>query len=327
MLKLFNLSTHDMDLRKFEHDHAKLAGFIEKYGFDGIEMIQSSEWNEGSIPKRFVKGMHMRFWPIWLDYWRGNTGELLRQFGSLEAVISFYGGESRGAMVQYYKRELDIASQLGVKYVVFHISNVLPEHCFSYDFTYTSEEVVEAGIELMNEVLEGFEGNFEILFENLWWPGLTLMDRFLAEEMIVKVKYPYKGFMLDISHMMNTELSLSSEEEAVEYILGRLSSLGSTAKYIKGIHLNSSLTGEYVKSQMDNRSLYEEGDFIKKYCDSYLHVLKIDRHEPFKSVSFKKVVDFVKPEYLVYEFLTEDISRLEEFAKIQNKVLGLEKLC
>jgi Sugar phosphate isomerases/epimerases len=323
MLKLFNLSTHEIDLGKFEFDHNKMKNFFDKYGFDGIEMIQSGEWNENHIPSKFVKGLHMRFWPMWLDFWNGNTAELERQFGNKEALHHFYGGETRDAIVDYYKKEIKLAIKLDVRYVVFHMSHVLPEHCFSYEFTYTDNEVVKAGIELINEVFDGVTGDFDLLFENLWWPGLTLLDPFLANELIERVKYPHKGFMLDISHIMNTNLRLSSEDEAVEYILDKMAELGATSKYIKGIHLNSSLSGEYVRSQFANKSIYEEKDFMKKYCDSYLHVLKIDRHIPFASPSMRKVLDCITPEYLVYEFLTENIGKLEEFAAKQNAVLGL----
>lgn len=321
MRKLFNLSTHEMDLQKFECKHDIMNCFINKYGFDGIEMIQSGEWNEGLIPSKLITGFHMRFWPVWLDFWKGSKDKLINQFGSMEFVESFYGGDTKDAMVQYYKRELEVASKIGVKYVVFHISNVLPEHCFSYDFTYTDKEVLEAGIELINMVFDGFEGNLEVLFENLWWPGLKLTDKSDAEDFFSRINYQRKGFMLDISHMMNTNLKLGSEDEAVEYILSKLQGLGDLAAHIKGIHLNSSITGEYVRSQLDNKSLQDEEDFMKKYCDSYLHVLKIDRHEPFRSSSINRVLDFVKPEYLVYEFLTEDISKLEAYCELQNSVL------
>ena len=323
MLKLFNLSTHEIDLQKFDFDNQKLQRFFEKLRFDGIEMIQSQDWNEGLMPAQFVKGMHMRFWPVWLDFWNGNREELIKQFGSMETVSHYYGGKSKKAMVDWYRKEIETAVKLKAEYVVFHISHVLPEHCFSYKFTYTDREVVEAGIELMNEVLDGVPGEFQLLFENLWWPGLTLLDRSLAGELIERVHYPHKGFMLDISHIMNTNLQLSSEDEAVEYILHRLDILGELSGFIKGIHLNSSLSGEYVRSQLENRSIFGEKDFYKRYCDSYSHVLKIDRHVPFTHKSFRKVLDFVKPQYLVYEFLTEKFDKLEEYADIQNKVLGL----
>ena len=39
--------------------------------------------------------------------------------------------------------------------------------------------------------------------------------------------------------------------------------------------------------------------------------------------SIKRVIDVVKPEYLVYEFLTDKLEELDSFMEIQNKVLNL----
>lgn len=323
MYKIFNLSNHPMDLERFDSGHIGIKNFMRKHRLDGIELIQSSPWNAEVLPAEIVKGMHLRFWPVWLDFWRGNTDRLIKQFGSMEVVKHFYGGDSGKAMVEYYRSELETAKKAGAHYVVFHVSNVEPEHCFNYKFTYTSEEVIEVSIQLLNEAFDGFEGEFDLLFENLWWPGLTLLDSRLAQRLMDGVKYPHKGFMLDISHMMNTNLELESEEQAAGYIIDKYKELGSVAGEIKGIHLNSSLSGNYIKSQLGNNSLKGETDFFKRYCDAYTHILKIDRHIPFRHKAIKKVIDTVKPEYLVYEFLTDKFDELDSFMEMQNKVLDL----
>lgn len=322
MYKLFNLSNHPFDLDRFKGGNEHIRDFMKKHRLDGIELIQASQWSEDTLPADMIKGVHLRFWPVLLDLWRGDTEKLVKQFGSMEAVKNFYGGESRNAIVEYYKNELEVARQIGAEYVVLHISNVEPEHCFSYKFTYTSEEVIDAFIELVNEVFDGLEGEIKLLFENLWWPGLTLLDNNLSQRLLDGVKYAHKGFMLDISHMMNTNLELKSEEEAVDYILDILKKMGSIAGAIKGIHLNSSVTGEYVKSQFQNDNLENEKDFIKRYCEAYLHILKIDCHIPFEHPSIRRIIDAVKPEYLVYEFLCERLEELEHFIDVQNTALG-----
>lgn len=323
MYKIFNLSNHPMDLDRFKNGHVEIREFMQKHRLDGIELIQSSPWSEEILPSDMVKGMHLRFWPVWLDLWQGNTEKLEKQFGSMEVVRNFYGGDSGKAIAKYYRSELETAKKAGVEYVVFHVSNVEPEHCFNYNFTYTSEEVVTAAIELLNEAFEGFEGEFLLLFENLWWPGLTLLDPGLAQKLLDGVKYRYKGFMLDISHMMNTNLELESEEQAAGYIIDKYRELGNIAGAVKGIHLNSSLSGAYIKSQLNNTCLIGEKDFLKRYCDAYSHILKIDKHVPFEHPSIKKVIDAVKPEFLVYEFLTDKLEELDSFMEIQNKVLDL----
>lgn len=43
-----------------------------------------------------------------------------------------------------------------------------------------------------------------LLFENLWWPGLTLKNPKLVAKLLKNVKHPNLGIMLDLGHLMNT---------------------------------------------------------------------------------------------------------------------------
>ena len=53
---------------------------------------------------------------------------------------------------------------------------------------------------------------------------------------------------------MNTNPSLRSQEEGIEYILRILDGMGSYRDYIRGIHLHYSLSGEYVlQAQRERR--------------------------------------------------------------------------
>lgn len=63
-----------------------------------------------------IHGLHMRFWPIWLDFWRGNKGELTRQFKEETAYVNYYGGKS--TVAHLFSRNLknaDIAVIEGIK--------------------------------------------------------------------------------------------------------------------------------------------------------------------------------------------------------------------
>lgn len=301
-----------------------MGSFLKKHGMDGFELIQYDPWDPSQIPSKLIKGLHMRFWASWLDFWRMDVPELEKQFGNMDRCREYYGGPTAEAMVDYYREELHTALKMGVEYVVFHVSHVRPIEGYTYRFSSTDEEVAEAFIQLLNKALEGFEGNFDILFENQWWPGLTLTDKRIPKKLMKGIQYPHKGFVLDISHMMNTNLDLKSEEEASRYILSRLDSLEEIAAHIKGIHLNSSLSGEYVKNAIrivnnggnskDKESIWEEA--------LYHHISKIDSHTPFTHPSIKRVIDRVNPKYLVYELLAPSLPALEEYIEEQNRVLG-----
>ncbi len=74
---------------------------------------------------------------------------------------------------------------------------------------------------MINEILKGLRIGYTVLFENHWFPGLTLLNRGEAQRLLDGVHYPHKGFVLDIGHLMNTKARIRTEEEAVAYILGR----------------------------------------------------------------------------------------------------------
>ena len=51
------------------------------------------------------------------------------------------------------------------------------------------------------------------------------------------------------------------------------------------------------------------------------HISKIDRHVPFTDPSIKRIVDFINPQYLVYEFITDSFKELEQYIETQNRAL------
>lgn len=320
-----NLSTQSVELERFHRDSSLLKDFLQKHRLDGIELIQYDTWETSMIPAELVKGLHMSFWPSWLDFWRSDITELEKQFEGTWTYRDYYGSDSPVALVEYYRKEIDTALRIGVRYVVFHVSHVRHQDCYTYDFTYSDREVVEAFVDLLNEVLEGVRADFQLLFENLWWPGFTLLDRGIAQLLLEKVKYPKKGFMLDAGHLMNTNLDLQNEDQAVKYIIKVLDDLGELSSHIQGIHLNSSLSGDYVKSTIQshrsNRTVWKNDfDGFTELCR---HAVKIDRHQPFVNTGICKVVQRVNPRYLVYELLTDSLEQLEKNIVLQNNILSL----
>ena len=324
MHKLINFSTGEQDLNKFDSDPYEMRSFLEEHRLDGMEIIQHSEWNENIIPSALIRGLHMRYWPAWLDFWKGDKLQLKRQFGDNVTWMNFYGGSGREALVDFYRREADVAQKIGVKYLVFHIAHVELEHCYNYNFTYSDYDVIEAGIEMVNLIFRDEDPGMDLLFENLWWPGLNLLDRKAAGMLMEGVLCPRKGIMLDTGHLMNTDLDLKNEEEAVKYILSVLEGLGEITGFIKGIHLNSSVSGQYVKEQISKNRLLRkiEGDYFKNYFDAYGHILKIDRHLPFRHEGIKEIIDYINPRYLVYEFLPDSRELMEQYVRTQNEVLS-----
>ena len=323
MIKLLNYGIYSPEYTDPTADR-QITELAAKYNLDGFELSRYDGWEDNRELPAGIKGIHMKFLPIWLDFWRGNEAELLRQFGSKESYVQYYGGTDKSILVQQCRNELIAAEKLNVEYVVFHVCHMELEHCYSYQFTYSDMEVASAFIEFLNETLQGLELSFQILFENTWWPGLKLLDSEVPKLLIDGIAYPRKGFMLDIGHMMNSNLLLKTEKQGIAWIEKTLDSLGEYAGYIRGIHLHSSLSGDYVlemKAKCKDSISRKEGAFMERYIASFAHIAKIDLHLPFRDSSVTEIIRRIKPSYLVHEFTTSSFDILNEYLKLQEDTL------
>ncbi|MBU3143216.1 TIM barrel protein [Clostridium sp. CF012] len=322
MLKLINLSTYQCDMDRFHCHSSEITNFLGKHNIDGVELLNPLIWDENIVPRSIVRGVHLKYYPTWLDFWNNNESELLRQFGSMEKVKNYYGGTTRECIIDHYRNEIQQADKIGAEYVVFHVAHVQVEHSYTYDFTYTDEEIIDAAAELINEVFKCLNTNIKLLFENLWIPGLTMLSKDMLLRLLEAVQYSNSGFMLDTGHLMNTNFDLNNEKEGIRYILDTVSNLGELKKFIKGIHLNCSLSGKYVKEQIQaNQKCKLPINEMKK--NVLFHIMKIDMHKPFSDIDVKKLIDFINPEYVIYEFITNSFVELDEYITIQNKALQI----
>jgi hypothetical protein len=294
---LTNLANSRSQMDWFEHDPRQIEAFLERNRLDGIELIFHGSLQVDGMPVNSIKGIHLSYWPMWLDFWRGNKAELLRQFSSWENIQHFYGSLTKEALLSHYQRELERARELAVEYMVFHVSHVQMEHIYSWDFTYSDEEVLEAAAELINGAFGKEDLGIDLLFENLWWPGLNFLRPELTEKFFRRIDYPRKGFMLDIGHLMLTNSLLKDEEEACAYILERIEQLGELKRYIRGIHLNKALAGEYLRQDHSDkrRRLSQMPDFGERYLEARKHILMLDRHLPFDHPCIQKVIQALNP--------------------------------
>uniref|UniRef100_A9A740 Xylose isomerase domain protein TIM barrel n=1 Tax=Methanococcus maripaludis (strain C6 / ATCC BAA-1332) TaxID=444158 RepID=A9A740_METM6 len=253
MYKLINISNYTGELEKFQHNHKNMEDFLKRNNLDGFELLQFGPWNEGEIPKKLIKGFHLRFYPTWIDFYRGDMDKLLSKIYSEENIITLYGGTSKDVIIDYYRQELKTAKETGAEYVVMHVCHVDLEDSLTYEVNYTDEEVIDEAINLLNEVFNGEEDyEFYLLLENLWWPGLKLKNKDNMRRLVDKINYKKVGFVLDTGHMLNTNLELKGKNEAIEYIFETIENLGEMKDYIFGMHLNYSLSGSYVKEFIKN---------------------------------------------------------------------------
>lgn len=308
MIKLFNTS----DFYSCEKIKEKVEYYKEKYNFDGVELIKFSE-NSNLEIKDYIKGYHLRFFPMWIDLYLDRKDILREEIDSLEKYMYLCGGETKDEMLRFYENELELAHKLEVEYVVLHVCNIRLSETYTYNFEYTDEEILYYVSEIINRIMKS-KYKFKLLLENLWWPGLKLTSKSEIKFLLKNIEYRNLGFMLDTGHMLNTNLKLENSDEAILYIKNTIENLGDYKKYINGMHLNYSLSGEYVKNVLENKNEKEP---------IYKHIGKIDYHDPFEHKEIKEVIEGLPIDYLIYELIGKDDKEFEEKIKRQEEVFNL----
>lgn len=305
----------------FHDDFSEISSFMNKHRIDGIEAILYNPGTLTDIPAGMIKGLHLIYWPMWMDLWLSDHENLHREFINEQNVFNYYGFNDKNGFIEKYREEFDAAKALECEYMVFHVSQISIEETYTRNFRYQDKSVLDKTISLVNEV---FTGNGPLLlFENLWSSGLNFLDYEMTKYFIEGIKYENKGFMLDISHLIMTNPAISNYDQAVDYINMILDDLGDLKKYIKGIHLNKSNFDDYIRADHHEKaeSSNQKTDFVEKLVDVYHHISQIDTHVPFESDRIKEIVETVSPSYLVYEFLPTDIIDWETKIDSQNRFL------
>lgn len=323
MKKLFHLSTTPKQLRMFEGDWEEIKQFVGKNQMDGIELGLTLDYDIEQIPKEIIEGVHLSFYPMWVDFWRQDEEKLSQLFATKEERNAYYQGDSPECLVTSYRKQYERAKALGAKYMVFHVSHVLPEDSFTWEFTYSDKEVMIATLELVNSAFPKEENGPLLLFENLWWPGLNYKDSELTKWFIEQVEYPNKGYLVDISHLILNNKEIGTEQEAYFYIKQIIKSLGETKQWIKAVHLNKTLPKRYM--QRDHGYLLKKYREIKdskqKLTLLKKHIQALDGHIPFDHPIAKKIVALINPEYCVYETAPKSRYELAYFIKKQNEAM------
>ena len=324
-----NFPVYSGMLNRFE-DSDEIRNYYRQGGLNGLEVILAGESDQGKILPDMVNGVHLFFHIFWMDYWLGNYERLDREFDSREQWIDYYGGEDREAYLDFLRKDLAYAEEIGAKYVVFHVSEVTLRESFTYDYRYPDWKVIDTALEVINSVMTENQYSFDFLVENLWWSGLNLKNPGLTRRMIQGMDFPNKGIMLDLGHYMNTNSRLKTAEDAVAYLhrmIDKHEKAGfPITDWIKGIHLQMSLGGDYIRKQrrewkkdpMD----FDSVSFYELYRIAYEHANRIDLHQPFLGQGVRELIERIDPKYVTFEFNQRSKEEYESFIIDQGRLLG-----
>lgn len=296
-----------------------IQSYLDSLSLDGIELFHyKKEQDIISTPLFPTVGVHLKYWPYWLDFWQGNKQYLKKQFVNEEDLKRyFFGAGNKNEWINAIKENIKQALEDNPEYLVWHVSEADTENIFTFSFNHTDEEVIAATAEVFNAVCAVIPQNVMVLFENLWWPGLRLTNKKIVDTFFALLKRDNVGIMLDTGHLMNTNPSLQNEDEAADYLCQTIENLGTAKELIYGIHLSSSISGEYVESF--ERSIPEIIDPEK----IMRHITQIDRHQAWTSSKIKDLFKLIEPRYVVHELYYKDLQELAELIKRQQSAIGI----
>ena len=318
----FNMTTSFCDLGRFASREEFLA-LLE--GFDGVELMVCGEDARNLIRPEHVVGLHMSSFYCWLDFWQGNMDRCLQEFGTEEAMCAYYGGETWQALIDRFRADLANAQTYGAEYMVYHVSDSNALETLTGRYAHTDEEVIDAACQLINTALEGVADGPMLLLENLWEPGLTFTRPEMTARLLKGIRYPNTGIMLDTGHLLHTNLSLRTQKEGLEYIHRRLDEHGDLCRHIKGVHLNQSLTGAYMRRVRRNPPVLS-ADYNEKAGQLFEYVFQADQHKPFVAPGVRELIERIAPEYLTFEFISNDLSQHRTMLRRQWAALKREEI-
>ena len=318
MLQLVNLSNDPTDTEGLlGGSQERLQNFLQAHHLDGIEFMCCGPWDRSFHTPEMIHGFHLWFWPSWLDFWRGNEEALMEEYGSLSTVEAVFG-TSPEAWLNSWQRNFQQAAECGAEYVVFHVAQARSSEVRCRQFAYNSAQVIEAVLEFINNLTLCLPEDIPLLYENLWWPGMTLLEPELARELLIGTNHAC-GLMLDTGHLMNTNVHLQNEQQGIDYILQVVAKLGDLADKIYGIHLHQSLSGRFTEEQRQRHTVPEYNISSGELMN---YVLDVDRHQPFGTGAVKKIVAEIKPQWLVHEFVPKNFADWQSKLTKQQRALS-----
>ncbi|MBQ8418293.1 MAG: TIM barrel protein [Phascolarctobacterium sp.] len=309
---LFNYCTIDWYENDMIAKGTTLRDFTKEFDLDGIEQFIYTMERPGKSYKDLTTGVHLNYWPYWMDFWLKKAKRLKQQFRNvIERNQYFRDALSREEWLSVIRRNIGAALTEAPEYMVWHVAEANNEEIFTWEFNYSDREVLTACADVFNSVADEIPENVTVLFENLWWPGLRLTDPRNVKYFFERIERKNVGIMLDTGHLMNTNNRLKTEEEAADYVCRVYEKLGSCAELVKGVHLSCSLSGQYqrifdrrVPANLDSAMIWQ-------------HVAAIDTHKPFETEAARKILQCINPEYVVHEFTYDNMDDLRNKLTIQ----------
>lgn len=293
-------------LSKFGPDPAAALSALR---CDGLELLTGYSEPDPCF-RGLTASVHLPYAPDWLAAWEDRPLDMPEE----DSLYHMYG-RSRGELVSNVARSIELASSLSPAYGVFHACNADTPELFRRRYSRDDAYVVRALCEAANEVaarMPGGEPPFRILFENLWWPGLRLVDESGYRILERGLEFDNWGICVDTGHLMSC-LPTESEADGIERLTAIFEGYSSgLVDRVEAMHFHWSASGAYRASFEERGMDAPAPEFV---ADANAHVMRIDRHLPFSDPRCARLVELLSPSYVTHELPGNDVGVLEDFAK------------
>lgn len=313
---LFNFAYIPQEPIQGLEDTQKLEAFLKEFQLDGVEMMLYDSSIDNSSYINQVIGAHLKYWPCWMPLYEKDKQLLNRLYKTPANLKSYYGAPDYEGWLEQIRQNIRAALRLEPEYLVWHVADCTVEEAFSFKFSHNNKEVLQATVEIVKEVINEVPQNVKLLLENLWWPGLTLTEPREVAYLLDNLGNYNIGLILDTGHLLNKDTSASTEAEAIQFLLKKISALGSLKEQIKGVHLNLSLSAAYRNSHKHSY----QGPMWSEQVVNHIHA--IDQHRAFSNLGICKLLELIKPQYINHELYFYSKNDLTDLLQMQLKACG-----
>lgn len=313
MKNLFSYTVYQ-DPEAFGSD---IAGFLKEHQCDGLELLTSFEQPPDVFSSSLVT-VHLPYAIDWLSAWEGRCYDV---DDNESRLISF--GRNRDEIIYNIRKSICSVSHLNPAHGVMHACNADIPEMYLHNYSRSDLYVVNVFCEIVNEVMSCFpksEPPFKIVFENLWWPGLRMLDDSGFRVLESKLEFDNWGLCVDTGHMMSCIPKIYTEEDGIDALLKVFDGYPKDmVDRISASHFHYSASGHY-RETFREMGFDENTDVSERITNAFSHVGKIDQHLPFSLERCNELVEALRPEYLIHELPGHGDSLMDDFDK-QRKLI------
>lgn len=275
-------------------------------GADGVEMLTDYVPPSAQI-RDLTEGVHLPYATDWMSAWNGRVD--VPPDASENWVRFTYYGRDRDEVIRNLYHALHRPRRVDPDYGVLHACNARIEELGLWKFSDSDSAVLKDFAEMLNSVVAqnpGGEPPFTIMLENLWFPGLRLLDGSGWKYLESKLEFEDWGICFDSGHLLIAAGGVRNEDEAIEKLWSIVE------KYPRGlkdrlsvVHLHVNYSKDYLTE--DHRPEgFDSMSVTEKLNEGYKIICGADKHLPFTDRRIEDIVEFLYPEHVTHELLELD---------------------